>query len=149
MLFRSILNHSEGNECSYVREFLSALRALPSPPAMGLLTGNVRLGAEIKLRHYRLWEEFCTGGFGDDHENRGEIAKVARARGSKLVGRPLAGEEILVIGDTPLDIACAKAIDARCLAVATGHAPVAELKSHGPTWAVRDLSCADPRELCR
>ncbi len=143
-----ILHNSEGNECPFVREFIHSLKSLPNPPTLGLLTGNVRLGAEIKLRHYGLWEEFCTGGFGDDHENRGEIAKVARSRGSEMLGHRLAGDEILVIGDTPLDVACARAISARCLAVATGHSPVTELESHSPTWAVRDLSCIEAREVC-
>lgn len=129
-----VLHQSEGSPCPYSREFVQSVRALPDAPAIGLLTGNVRLGAEIKLRHYHFWQEFRTGGFGDDHEDRNQIAHIAQRRGSELLGRPLTGDEILVVGDTPLDIACARAISARCLAVATGHAPVSELAIHNPTW---------------
>ena len=103
-------------------EWLAGVAALPTQPLLGLLTGNIRLGAQLKLRHYRLWESFVTGGFGDDHEDRNEIARIAKARGSRRLGRELLGREVLVIGDTPLDIACARAIGARCLAVATGGA---------------------------
>jgi phosphoglycolate phosphatase-like HAD superfamily hydrolase len=143
-----ILDGSEGRECPGVRGFLHALRALPGPPALGLLTGNVRLGAEIKLRRYGLWHEFGTGGFGDDDEDRSGIARVAHARGSRHVGRTLRGEEILVIGDTPLDVQCARAISARCLAVATGQSTVSELQNHHPTWAVPDLASVNAAAVC-
>ncbi len=143
-----ILQTSEGAPCPFIWEFLNQMKQLPHPPALGLLTGNVRLGAEIKLRHYDLWQEFVTGGFGDDHEDRNQIAHVARKRGCDLLGKTLEGSEILVIGDTPLDIACAKAISAQCLAVATGASSVAELQSYQPTWAVGDLSQIDPEEVC-
>ena len=58
-------------------EFIEGLKRLPEPPAIGLLTGNIRLGAEIKLRHFDLWKEFATGGFADDHEDRDQIAHAA------------------------------------------------------------------------
>ncbi len=143
-----ILHQSEGAPCPHSREFVDSVRALVEPPVIGLLTGNVRLGAEIKLRHYHFWQDFRTGGFGDDHEDRNEIARIAQVRGTELLGKPLRGEEILVVGDTPLDIACARAISAKCLAVATGHASVSELESHHPTWAVSDLSQVDARAVC-
>jgi phosphoglycolate phosphatase-like HAD superfamily hydrolase len=86
-----------------------------------------------------LWDVFETGGFGDDHEERAHIAAAARRRGSRILGTDLAGSEVLVVGDTPLDIRCARAINARCLAVATGGHPLAELELHQPDWAVKDL----------
>lgn len=132
-----------------VREVLDGLAAIPEPPVLGLLTGNVRLGAEIKLRHFGLWEPFVLGAFGDDHEDRNVLAAIARDRGIEWLGRPLGGDEILVIGDTPLDIACAKAIGAKCLAVATGGSSVAALEAHGPTWVVPDLREVDPVAVCR
>lgn len=132
-----------------VWEFLLALRRLPGAPVVGLLTGNIRLGAEIKLRHYRLWEEFSLGAFSDDHEDRNELARIARDRGRESLGGGLTGDEVLVIGDTPLDIACARAIGARCLAVATGGSSLETLKAHGPRWVVPTLAEVNPGEVCR
>lgn len=127
---------------------MNDLRELPHPPVLGLLTGNIRLGAEIKLRHFNLWHEFEIGGFADDHEDRNQIAHAAHQRGAKRLGKELQGEEILVIGDTPLDIRCARAIGAKALAVATGGATLAELRQHQPDWAVQDLTRVTAREIC-
>lgn len=139
------LAQTKGGPCFGVVEFLEGLRALPAPPVVGLLTGNIRLGAEIKLRHFGLWEFFQTGAFGDDHEDRNQLAAIARQRGAGLLGDGLAGSEILVVGDTPLDVACANAINARMLAVGTGGSDCEALRacSPTPTWVVNDL-----RELC-
>jgi phosphoglycolate phosphatase-like HAD superfamily hydrolase len=115
---------------------------------LGLLTGNIRLGAEIKLRHFDLWEVFETGGFADDHEERDQIAAIAHERGSRLLNEDLRGEQVLVIGDTPLDIRCARAIGAKVLAVATGGHPLAELLAHHPDWAVGDLRKVKAAEVC-
>jgi len=130
-----------------VWEFIHGLQALPEPPLLGLLTGNIRLGAEIKLRRVGLWETFATGAFADDHEERDQIAAVARERGNRLLGGNLREREVLVIGDTPLDIRCGRAIDAKVLAVATGGAELQELKAHQPDWAVRNLSEITAREV--
>jgi phosphoglycolate phosphatase-like HAD superfamily hydrolase len=143
-----LLGELRGAVCPGARELIHELRSLPDPPTLGLLTGNVRLGAEIKLRQYDLWHLFETGGFGDDHEDRNEIARIAHQRGSHRMGRTLHGDEVLVIGDTPLDIACANAISARCLAVATGGSTLQQLKEHHPRWAVPDLKAVSARELC-
>jgi phosphoglycolate phosphatase len=115
------------------------LQSLPDPPLLGLLTGNIHLGAEIKLRYYNLWEFFRMGAFADDHEDRNQIAAIAKERGSRMLTENLRGEQILVIGDTPLDIACGRAIDAKVLAVATGRSSVAELEKYKPDWAVPSL----------
>jgi phosphoglycolate phosphatase-like HAD superfamily hydrolase len=143
-----ILRDSETAACPGVWEFMAALRALPHPPVFGLLTGNIRLGAEIKLRHFDLWEEFATGGFADDHEDRDQIAHAVHRRGARILGGELRGEEVLVIGDTPLDIKCGRAIGARVLAVATGGATLEELKPHQPDWAVADLGRVTAKEVC-
>jgi len=123
-----------------VWEFIKGLRGAPQPPAIGLLTGNIRLGAEIKLRRFELWELFQTGAFADDHEDRNQIAAIARDRGSRLLDSDLRSEEILVVGDTPRDIECARAIGAKMLAVATGGAKADELRVHKPDWLVGDLT---------
>src|SRR5512140_521914 len=110
-----ILGNSETSECPGVRSFINQLRELPEPPLLGLLTGNIRLGAEIKLRHFGLWELFQTGAFADDHEERDQIAAIARDRAARLMNRPISGDEVVVIGDTPLDIRCGRAIGAKVL----------------------------------
>ena len=143
-----LLNECKGDIFPGVWRFIHELQTMPEPPAIGLLTGNIRLGAEIKLRRYHLWEFFETGAFGDDHEDRNEIAAIARKRGARLLDQEVRGEEILVIGDTPLDIACGRAIGARILAVATGGSTLAELQSHCPDWAVTDLEKVRAKEIC-
>jgi phosphoglycolate phosphatase len=134
---------NRGGPCPGVLRFLDDLTTCFQPPVIGLLTGNIRLGAEIKLRHYGLWERFEIGAFGDDHEDRNQIAVVARERGNRRLGRPLDGHEILVVGDTPHDITCGRAIGARVLAVATGGASRQELEGHRPDWLFDSLEAAD------
>ncbi len=141
------LRQGQAKVCPGVREFIHGLQALPQPPLLGLLTGNIRLGAEIKLRHLHLWETFATGAFADDHEERSQIAAIARRRGSEILREELRDEQVLVVGDTPLDIRCARAIGAKVLAVATGGCTLEELKSHQPDWAVSDLSQIKPAQV--
>ncbi len=143
-----ILAQSHTEACPGIWGFIADARALPQPPVIGLLTGNIRLGAEIKLRHFDLWKEFETGGFADDHEDRDQIAAAAHRRGSRVLNRKLRGEEILVIGDTPLDIRCGRAIGAKVLAVATGGAKFDELKPHKADWTVEDLTRVRASEVC-
>lgn len=143
-----ILKDSESRTCHGVLEFIAELRALPQPPVLGLLTGNIRLGAEIKLRHFNLWDVFETGAFADDHEERDQIAAIAHERGNRLLNQKLRGEQVLVIGDTPLDIRCARAIGAKALAVATGGHPLEELQAHKPDWAVADLRQVEAAKVC-
>jgi phosphoglycolate phosphatase-like HAD superfamily hydrolase len=143
-----ILAHSQTRICPGVRELLRDLHTLPNPPKLGLLTGNIRLGAEIKLRHFNLWEQFEFGGFADDHEERDLIAAAAHARSHRVLGEKLRGEEIVVVGDTPYDIRCGRAIGAKVLAVATGGAKLDELKKHNPDWLVQDLTQISAREMC-
>ena len=144
----AIVAQSNGEICRGVSKFLNDLRALPHPPMLGLLTGNIRLGAEIKLRRYGLWHHFETGGFADDHEDRNHIAAAALKRGRRVLGKNLRPEEIVVVGDTPYDICCGKFIGAKVLAVATGGAKLDELNRHQPDWAVEDLTRVTAREIC-
>lgn len=143
-----ILAESRTEACPGVAQMLCDLRALPQPPLIGLLTGNIQLGAEIKLRHFDLWREFEVGAFADDHEERDQIAHVARRRASRVLKRELRGEEIVVIGDTPLDIRCGRAIGAKVLAVATGGSTLDELHPHKADWLVDNLSAITARQLC-
>jgi phosphoglycolate phosphatase len=142
-----ILSGSETEMCPGVWETIRGLKDIEAPPVLGLLTGNIRLGAEIKLRHFGLWDSFETGAFADDHEERDHIAGIARQRGEFILGESLADDEVLVIGDTPLDIRCGRAIGAKVLAVATGGATLDELVRHKPDWAVPDLTRVSASEL--
>ena len=143
-----VLAHSRTEACPGIFEFLRDLKSLPEPPLPGLLTGNIRLGAEIKLRRAGLWDHFHTGGFADDHEDRSQIAAVARERGARVLGEDLRPEQVLVVGDTALDIRCARAIGAKVLAVATGGATLEELRAHRPDWAVGSLEEVAAAEAC-
>jgi phosphoglycolate phosphatase-like HAD superfamily hydrolase len=143
-----LIKESQGNECKGVLGFLDELSRLHHPPVLGLLTGNIRLGAEIKLRHFGLWECFTTGAFADDHEERNGIAAAAFGRGQRLLGPDLRGDEVVVVGDTPHDIACGRHIGARVLAVATGGATLDVLRERKPDWAVPDLSAISPAAIC-
>lgn len=142
------LHHLPGGAHPGVRVMIGSLRTLPKPPVLGLLTGNIRLGAEIKLRRHELWDEFELGGFADGLDARDDIARLALQRGRERLGRNLRGEEVVVIGDTPLDIACGRAIGAKVLAVATGSSRLPELVEHRPDWAVEDLRQLTAREMC-
>jgi phosphoglycolate phosphatase-like HAD superfamily hydrolase len=138
-LLDELLRQLDGQVLRGVFPLLNKLESLPHQPLIGLLTGNIRLGAQIKLTHYNLWDRFSLGGFGDDHEDRNQIAAIARQRGHQRLARALDGDEILVIGDTPRDIECARAIGARVLAVATGKFSVDELRRERPDWATASL----------
>jgi phosphoglycolate phosphatase len=85
--------------------------------AVGLLTGNFVGGAEIKLGHFDLWRRFGFGAFGDDHVDRRDLVPIAVAA-AKAKG--ISPGTVMVIGDTPLDVACAHAHGAMAIAVATG-----------------------------
>jgi phosphoglycolate phosphatase-like HAD superfamily hydrolase len=143
-----ILSISKTEACPGVWEFIYDLKELSERPLIGLLTGNIRLGAEIKLRHFQLWEAFEIGAFADDSEERDEIAAIARERGCRVLGKKLQADEVLVIGDTPLDIRCGRAIGAKVLAVATGGATLEELIVHKPDWAVPDLRSITAAQVC-
>jgi len=143
-----LMRGCKGEVCPGVTEFIRDLESLPHPPLIGLLTGNIRLGAEIKLRHFKLWDVFHTGAFADDHEDRNQIAVVARERGSRALKENLRGDQILVVGDTAHDIRCARAIGAKALAVATGGHTIEELKRHAPDWVVKDLRETAAWEVC-
>lgn len=109
---------------------------------MSLLTGNIQTAAWMKLRRFGIDGYFTPGAFGDDHHDRNELGPVAMAREAARSGRRYAPEAVVVIGDTPRDIACARACGARVLAVATGTYSREELAAHGPTWLFDDLSDA-------
>ena len=147
-MLEHFLESSRGGACAGVIEFIRRMEELPVAPLIGLLTGNIRLGAEIKLRRYELWELFQMGAFGDENEDRNHLAALAQKRGSQLAGTPLHGSQILVVGDTPHDVKCAQAIQARSLAVGTGGYSCDELRACAPTWVAASLQEIHPRHVC-
>lgn len=108
--------------------------------AVGLGTGNVRLGAEVKLSRVGLHESFSFGGFGSDAEVRVEVLRIGAERGAEALGVPRSECRVVVIGDTPKDVAAAQGIGAECIGVATGSFSVAALMASGATAAFADLS---------
>jgi phosphoglycolate phosphatase-like HAD superfamily hydrolase len=160
------IDHSEGNRQRFLQAYLDHLpiclaghagQVLPGVAALlerlhgratvrvGLLTGNIREGANRKLGHFRLLHYFAFGGFGDEHFDRDDVARAAlRALHEHLQAEPDPAR-IWVIGDTPLDVQCARAIGARAVAVATGRHTLAELAPSQPDLLLADLS--DPMPL--
>jgi len=125
-----------------VKELLPRLQARPQN-VLALLTGNLRRGAELKLAHYGIWDFFEFGAFADDHHDRNELGPFAQRRAREKHAIDFAAAEIDVIGDTPHDIACGKAIGARTIAVTTGGFSRAQLAAHQPDRIVNDFSEID------
>jgi len=142
------LHWRRGQVLPNVRENLEALSARDDVVNM-LLTGNVAGGAEAKLRHYGLWDYFGAGGaFSIEGCNRPDIARRARELAAAHGGESPPGDRMVVIGDTPHDVACGKAIGARTVAVASGPLyGLAELRACEPWLALEALP--EPGEFAR
>jgi phosphoglycolate phosphatase-like HAD superfamily hydrolase len=139
------LGWRRGHVLENVRENLDALSARDDVVNM-LLTGNVAGGAEAKLRHYGLWDYFGAGGaFSEEGSDRPSIARRARdLAAAHAGGSPPPGDRMIVIGDTPHDVACGKAIGARTFAVASGPGyTLAELEACEPDVAFERLPSPD------
>jgi phosphoglycolate phosphatase-like HAD superfamily hydrolase len=124
-----------------VRRLLDTLRR--RHVILGLLTGNLRQAARIKLSHYGLLEPFGSkpvGGFGDEHYDRDHVAQCALEALHQATGQAVETSQIWVVGDTPLDIRCARAIGARVLAVATGFFKREELEGYSPDATIEDFN---------
>jgi len=126
-----------------VADLLDALEAR-GDVVVGLLTGNVEPGAHAKLTAVGLDPaRFVIGAFGSDHESRPELPHVAQRRARELLGLDVSGSAIVVIGDTPADIACGRGIGARAIGVATGRYSTAELEAHSPSAVFEDLAATE------
>jgi len=111
---------------------------------LGLLTGNVEEGARLKLASVGLdFERFRINAFGSDSEIRGELPAIAHRRMQDVFGVVLEGRDVVVIGDTPADIACGRSLGARAIAVATGWYSVEDLRAHNPHAVFADLRDTD------
>jgi phosphoglycolate phosphatase len=123
-----------------IATLLDELRRREVP--LGLLTGNIRAGAEAKLGFFGLYEHFAFGGFGDHHHDRDDIAREALEEIKQRLNGRHSPERIWVVGDTPLDVRCARAIGAKAVAVATGWHGADELAGCRPDLLFEDLSDA-------
>lgn len=109
---------------------------------LGLLTGNFRRTARIKLERFDLWRYFPCGAFGDDAADRNELVPFAVTR-ARACGVPdLPARHVIVVGDTPNDIACAQAAGAVPVGVATGHYSADQLRACGAETVFETLEDA-------
>lgn len=105
--------------------------------AVGLGTGNVRDGARLKLQRVDIYDAFAFGGFGCDHEDRALLIRRGAERGAEKLGAPLEECRVVIIGDTPKDVAAARAMGAESIGVGTGSFGPAQLLACGATAAFR------------
>jgi len=107
---------------------------------VGLLTGNLVGGAELKLRSAGIDPaRFAVGAYGSDSGKRADLPAIAAERAERRAGRRFAGDDIVIIGDTPDDVACGRPVGARAVAVATGHYDVAALRAAGAAHVFEHL----------
>ena len=125
-----------------MREAVDAALSRPGF-AVGLGTGNVRQGARIKLERVRIHDRFSFGGFGCDHEDRVELIRHGARSGASQLGVPLQECRVVVIGDTPKDVAAAKGIGATCIGVGTGSFSPDALLSCGADYAFPDVTARE------
>lgn len=118
----------------------AVLAARAAGMAVGLGTGNVRAGAQLKLERVGLHQHFDFGGFGCDAEPRADVIRIGAERGAARLGASLAACRVVVIGDTPNDIAAARAIGAECIGVGTGSFTAEALLDHGASAAFADFT---------
>src|SRR5262249_24604783 len=110
---------------------------------LALLTGNFEHAARMKLEYFDLWRYFRGGAFGDDAVDRNPLLPRAVAHVERCGGPSVPGSETIVVGDTPLDAACARAPGARSIAVATGHHRADELRASGADVVFENLADTD------
>ncbi len=117
--------------------------------ALGLLTGNFERGAKIKLSRFGLDRYFAFGSFGDGQFDRDDLPPVALKRAQAATGRRFEASDAVIVGDSLLDISCARAHGLRCLAVSTGWTPAEKLAQANPDWLVEDLTAVAEHEAFR
>lgn len=133
-----LLDQRAGEVLPGVLDLIDRLETMPNTH-VGLITGNVRAAAELKLRRYGIWDRFAFGGYGDEHADRADVAWAARAAAEQHVAADVDPSCIWIIGDTGNDVYCARAIGARVIAVATGQSDMNTLGLTEPDLLLRDL----------
>ncbi|SFH61231.1 HAD family hydrolase [Planctomicrobium piriforme] len=111
--------------------------------ALGLLTGNLEVGARLKLRHFDIDHHFHFGGYGDSHLDRDDVARLAHRAAGEHLTTEIHADRLWVIGDTPADVKCGRAIGAKVLAVATGIHSISELEPSRPDDLRESLADVD------
>jgi len=122
-----------------VREILDVLGSLPTV-GIGLLTGNLREGARMKLEPFGIFDRFSFGAFGSDSEDRIALLPLAVRRYTEMSGVSVPYQNCIVVGDTPRDVASAKPYGAVSVAVATGPYSIDELRETGADIVLKDLT---------
>ena len=107
--------------CPGVIELLDRMEGDSDRLVLGLLTGNIERGARLKIDSAGIsYSRFRLGAFGSDHEIRDQLPAIAVARAEAKLGHHFEGKSVVIVGDTPADIACGVQLGARSIAVATG-----------------------------
>lgn len=134
------LAHAQITVLPGVPQLLDGLELEPTG-ILGLLTGNVREGARLKLEAAGIgFDRFAVGAFGSDHGDRPELPAVAIRRAEERFGHRFSGKSVVIIGDTPHDIACGEHLGVRTIAVATGHYELAALAACRPDFLFETLA---------
>ncbi len=110
---------------------------------LALLTGNFEASGRHKLALPELNDYFAFGAFADDAETRNALPAVAVQRALERTGIRFTGKDVVIIGDTEHDINCAKVLNSKCIAVATGHYTVAQLQSFNPDYTFENFANVD------
>ena len=134
-----------GREGHLLPGVLPLLTSMRETHKLGLATGNLRRGAEAKLRHFGIWDHFAGGGFGDDSPIRSELVRHGIEEMAALLSIEPDARDCIVLGDTPLDVEAAHRAGAPALAVATGRSTMEALTNSGAEWVLPDLS--DTRQV--
>lgn len=138
------LEHARIRVMPGVRTLLARMEPAPEPTVLGLLTGNIRGGARLKLEAAGIsFDQFQVGAYGSDHADRPELPEIAVRRAEERVGHCFTGKSIVIIGDTPADIACGERLGVRTIAVATGSYSEADLAACGPDYLFASLEDVD------
>jgi phosphoglycolate phosphatase len=135
----------DGHRIEVMPGIAEVVRALSSreDALVGLLTGNIERGARAKLRPTGLLPYFRVGAFGSDDADRRRLPAIACRRARALVGHEFPSQKVTIIGDTPLDVDCARACGAVAVAVATGQHHADELSACAPDLLFSDFSDID------
>lgn len=141
-LLKSMIQKSDPRSTPGTKSLLECIGRKPAV-ALGLLTGNIEPGGRIKLEAVGLNRFFPVGGFGEDSEDRGEIARAAVRKSEDFYAAKFPPDRIFVIGDAEADVAAARSVGARAVAVATGWTAMEDLTAAGPDFFFEDLRDMD------
>ncbi|MDF2377151.1 MAG: HAD family hydrolase [Verrucomicrobiales bacterium] len=140
---QSFEKEGKGRLLAGVVPLLEGLARCSDRVTLGLLTGNTADGAKVKLSHYGVDHHFVFGAYGDDHADRNALGPIALERAERDHGLKFDPTDVVVIGDTPKDVACARAFGARVIAVATGASSHEELAAFDPDILLEDFANTD------